>query len=409
MLVASGADVRRIGFNRGDEFEWRGMAGYTAFTAPQEGWEAWITAYLSREDITDLVLYGDSRPIHRIATAAARTCGITVHCFEEGYLRPYWATYERAGANGNSRLMDMGVAEMRAALGPEEIDLPEAPASWGAMWHHTWLGFLYHANILLRNGAYPNHRPHRGVGVAREFYLHTVRMVGLPIAGLRRRVRERRLRRSAAPYHLVLLQLSHDSAMRDHSRFSSNAEFAEHCINAFAEGAPGHHRLVFKAHPLEDGREPIAGEIRRLAARLGVGERVDVIPGGKLGPLLDRARTVVTVNSTAGQQALWRGLPLRVHGRAVYAKPEFVAPQPLAAFFRGPMRPDARAYRDFRRYLLATSQIRGGFYARRDREALLRQVVDRMRDPADPYDALLRDRATLPEGAVAGQPLRVVS
>ena len=46
------------------------------------------------------------------------------------------------------------------------------------------------------------------------------------------------------------------------------------------------------------------------------------------------------MNSTAGQQALWRGLPLRAFGAAVYAKPEFVSSQPLEAFFAAPDRPE---------------------------------------------------------------------
>jgi len=85
---------------------------------------------------------------------------------------------------------------------------------------------------------------------------------------------------------------------------------------------------------------------------------------------------------------LWRGIPLRVFGAAVYAKPEFVSDQPLPEFFAGATRPDNRAYRDFRRYLLETSQIPGGFYAARGRRQLMRQVVDMMLSADDPYDAL---------------------
>jgi capsular polysaccharide export protein len=81
-------------------------------------------------------------------------------------------------------------------------------------------------------------------------------------------------------------------------------------------------------------------------------------------------------------------MPLRTFGAAVYAKPEFVSSQPLPAFFAQPARPDLRAYRDFRHYLLETSQITGGFYSARGRRELLRQVVDLMLATEDPYDAL---------------------
>jgi capsular polysaccharide export protein len=94
------------------------------------------------------------------------------------------------------------------------------------------------------------------------------------------------------------------------------------------------------------------------------------------------------VNSTAAQQALWRGLPLKVFGAAVYAKPEFVSTQSLPDFFAAPTRPDSRAYRDYRHYLLETSQIPGGFYSARGRRQVLRQVVDMMLMADDPYDSL---------------------
>ena len=116
--------------------------------------------------------------------------------------------------------------------------------------------------------------------------------------------------------------------------------------------------------------------------------------GGKLAQLLNHARTAVTVNSTSAQQVLWRGMPLKTFGAAVYAKPEFVSTQSLPDFFAHPLRPDARAYRDYRHYLLETSQIAGGFYSSRGRRELLRQVVDMMLSPEDPYEALAKGNAT---------------
>jgi capsular polysaccharide export protein len=96
-------------------------------------------------------------------------------------------------------------------------------------------------------------------------------------------------------------------------------------------------------------------------------------------------------------------MPLKTFGAAVYAKPEFVSTQPLAEFFSHPTRPDSRAYRDFRHYLLETSQITGGFYSSRGRRELLRQVVDMMLSAEDPYEALTSG------SAAPRQQLRVVN
>ena len=165
-------------------------------------------------------------------------------------------------------------------------------------------------------------------------------------------------------------------------------DFLDLIMQGFAKGAPPHHHLVFKAHPLEDGRVPLKSEIRRLANVHQLTGRVHFVRGGKLAQLMNGARSAVTVNSSAGQQALWRGLPLRTFGAAVYAKPEFVSSQPLEEFFAAPERPDTRAYRHYRHFLLETSQVVGGFYSARGRRTLLRQVADMMLSPDDPYDAL---------------------
>jgi capsular polysaccharide export protein len=171
-------------------------------------------------------------------------------------------------------------------------------------------------------------------------------------------------------------------------------DFLELVIKGFANGAPTHHHMVFKAHPLEDGRVNLRREIRRIAAEHGVSKRVHYVRGGKLAQLLDHARSAVTVNSTAAQQVLWRGLPLKVFGSAVYAKPEFVSTQTMSEFFARPSRPDSRAYKDYRHFLLETSQIAGGFYSASGRRQLLRQVVDMMLAPEDPYEALRTGTAT---------------
>jgi capsular polysaccharide export protein len=210
----------------------------------------------------------------------------------------------------------------------------------------------------------------------------------MPLLRAERALATRRVRGGGFPYHLVLLQLEHDSAFQSHSPFSTMREFLELTLHGFATGAPPHHHLVIKDHPLEDGRVPVRRLLQRIARAHGIADRVHYVRGGKLAQLLSEARSAVTVNSTAGQQVLWRGIPLRCFGRAVYAKPEFVSDQPLPEFFRQARRPDARAYREFRRYLLETSQIPGGFYSARGRRQLLRQVVDMMLAPEDPYDAL---------------------
>ncbi len=396
-LAAAGARVMKVGFNQGDRAFWHDDATYMPYSGRPEDWPDTVRALMDREGVTDLVLYGDMRERHATAIAAARQRAITVHCFEEGYLRPYWVTYERGGVNGNSRLCRMSVAEMEAALAGRTVALPEAPARWGDLHHHAFYGALYHGHVLFRNRAYPHYRTHRDISVVQEFRLHLRRLLALPLHAAQRRAAQARLRRGGHVYHLALLQLGHDSSIRHHSDIGSMPDFVRLTVAAFARGAPAHHHLVFKAHPLEDGRHPL-GRIARDAARdHGIAGRVHFIRGGKLAGLMNLARSVVTVNSTAAQQALWRGLPVKALGRAVYCKPEFVSDQPLAEFFAAPKRPDPQAYRIYRQYLLETSQVMGGFYSAASRRRLIRNVVDRVLAADDPYDALGRETAIAPQ------------
>ena len=393
MLQAAGANVWRVGFNAGDRAFWRDSDHYIAYTGRPTDWPGRLREILTTHGITDIALYGDTRPIHAQAVEISKQIGITVHVFEEGYLRPYWITYERGGANGNSRVMDLSVAEMQLALKRADTDIPEAPGHWGNLRQHVFYGALYHWFVMFANHRYKGFQPHRAISVAKEFQLHLRRLLLMPWHWGARLIATSRINRGGFPYHLALLQLEHDASFRDHSPFSTMTEFLELVIEGFAQGAPRHHHLVFKAHPLEDGRTPLRRDVRRIASEFGVRGRVHYVRGGKLAQLLDHTNSAVSVNSTAAQQVLWRGLPLRIFGAAVYDKPEFVSQLSLKDFFRQPARPDVRAYRDYRLFLLETSQIAGGFYAARGRRQLLRQLVDMMLQADDPYEALQNGKA----------------
>ncbi len=389
MLRASGAQVWRVGFNQGDALFWRDKAHYIPFTQSLDDWGTFFRDCVARHQITDLALYGDVRPIHAEAIAVAREIGLTIHVFEEGYLRPYWVTYERNGSNGHSALMGLDLHTMRKALKKYDMELPDPPAHWGDMREHIFYGAIYHFCVMALNWRYRSFRPHRDLSVVQEFKLYLKRLWLMPLHSLERQIATWRVRYGGFPYHLVLMQLEHDASFRAHSPFTSQTEFLEQVFAGFAKGAPRHHHLVIKAHPLEDGRAPIRKAIGALTAAHGLKGRVHFVRGGKLAQLLNHARSAVTVNSTAAQQVLWRGMPLKIFGRAVYDKPEFVSDQPIEKFFAKPSRPDARAYRDYRHFLLETSQVPGGYYSLGGRRQLMRHLVDLMLAEHDPYQALI--------------------
>jgi capsular polysaccharide export protein len=391
-LEETGAQCWRVAFNAGDAAGWRSDATLLRFTGQRGDWISQFSDWLGETGATDLVLYGDTRWHHADAICATRSAGLTVHVFEEGYLRPYWATYERNGSNGNSRLMQITLRDMEKALSSGGEHTPMPPDRWGDLRHHMLYGALYHWHVLFRNRAFPNYRPHRDLSVQAEFWLQLLRLLRRPRHMFQRWRTTRRIRNGGWPYHVALLQLEHDASFRAFSNFASQTDFVDLVVSGFAAGAPSHHRLVFKAHPLEDGRAPLSKAIRDSAQAHGIADRVFFVRGGKLAHLLKGSRSAVTVNSTAAHQALWRGLPVRSFGTSVYDKPGLVSHQPLPEFFTDPQPPDPDAYSIYRRFLLETSQIPGGFYSARGRAELLRQVVDNMLSDSDLYDLRLADQ-----------------
>lgn len=391
-LESYGHATNQIGFNQGDKIFWANKRSFIPFTLPMHAWSGFLQREFREKQITDLVIYNDTRPLHKTAIQAAHAKGINVHIFEEGYLRPYWITYERDGSNGNSKLMSLA----QSAVVPDHLirdpDPVPAPCHWGDMREHIFYGAVYHWCILCANRQFPNFTSHREISIRKEFRLHLKQLVFTPARIAARFWANLTLKYRTFPYHLILMQLQHDSAFQNHSPFKTNASFLELTLRSFANNAPPHHHLVIKAHPLEDGRSEIAYHLRRLGTKFGINRRIHYLPGGKLAHVLDPALSVVTVNSTAGQQALWRGIPVKTLGQAIYNHDKFISKQSLDAFFAHPKAPNLQAYKAFRNFLLQTSQIAGGFYSKAGRQQAIAQLAKKMFHPLDPYSAYLTDQ-----------------
>ena len=391
-LESYGHATNQIGFNQGDKIFWANKRSFIPFTLPIHAWSGFLQREFREKQITDLVIYNDTRPLHKTAIQAPHAKGINVHIFEEGYLRPYWITYERDGSNGNSKLMSLA----QSAVVPDHLirdpDPVPAPCHWGDMREHIFYGAVYHWCILCANRQFPNFTSHREISIRKEFRLHLKQLVFTPARIAARFWANLTLKCRTFPYHLILMQLQHDSAFQNHSPFKTNASFLELTLRSFANNAPPHHHLVIKAHPLEDGRSEIAYHLRRLGTKFGINRRIHYLPGGKLAHVLDPALSVVTVNSTAGQQALWRGIPVKTLGQAIYNHDKFISKQSLDAFFAHPKAPNLQAYKAFRNFLLQTSQIPGGFYSKAGRQQAIAQLAKKMFHPLDPYRAYLTDQ-----------------
>ncbi|MEM1352992.1 MAG: capsule biosynthesis protein CapA, partial [Pseudomonadota bacterium] len=201
-LERAGAEVWRVGFNAGDQMFWHRKDRFIAFRDDPDDWPSRCAALFDELNVTDLVIYGDTRPIHANAVQLADARQIAVHSFEEGYLRPYWVTYELGGTNGHSPLMRMSLTEILTAMDRKGADAPPPPCHWGDMRDHIFWGAAYHGLVLAFNQGYPKFRPHRSLRVAQEFKLYLKRFLLMPLHAIDRWRATRAVRRGSFPYHV---------------------------------------------------------------------------------------------------------------------------------------------------------------------------------------------------------------
>ena len=402
MLERAGARCLRVGFNAADEALWPRGDTYVPYAGYEKDWPGTLRTLMDKHAVTDVVLFDARRAAHGVAIEEARAAGLPVHVFDEGGLDSARVTYNRAASRGAARLAGTTVAQMREALAQARPAVgPVAGSGPDDTVMRTLHGAAYAARVVFANRRYAGPGRNWASEAATQFIARSRRLSRQPAAALARRRTLRRLRAGGFPYHVVLMQADTPAAAA-RSPFPDRRDFLQVVADGFAQGAGPHHHLVVAdpVRPVAD--DPLADAVRRLALDHRLQGRIHLIRGGRPDALLDQAHSAVTVDARTGLSALERGLPLRVFGPAIYARPEFTSRQPLPEFFARPEAPCMAAYADFRAYLLRTRQVNGGFHTAAGRQALLRQVVDMMLSPEDPYEVLLR------QGADPAPALRVV-
>ena len=368
-LRSDGYGVFKVNFNGGDQLFWRLPNGID-YTGSLADWPEALAQLLIGREITDVVLFGDCRPIHMAAIAVCRDYHIPVHVFEEGYIRPDWVTLELGGVNGHSSLpRDANWYRAQAAALPPAPEHHPVPSSFR---RRASEAVAYNVADLLTRWRYPfweNHRPWHplveGMGWVR-------RLRRRKIAAERSQQVIEALETCGDIYVLFPLQLDSDAQIRLHSSFAGIADALRMVIDSFARNAPTALRLVIKEHPLDNGVRDWRQETLALAALHGVADRVDYLEAGDIVPVASRAQGMVTINSTSGTLALALGVPVMVLGRAVYDIEGITFQGPLDDFWSNPDRPDAETFAAFCRVLIDRCLVAGGFFS----EEALAKVTD---------------------------------
>lgn len=390
-LMRAGHRCTRVALNGGDVINSLPHRP-VIYRKPIADWPSWISELARRDSVTDLICYGDCRAYHRAAIDTLSARGVTVHVLEEGYLRPNWITCERGGVNGYSALtrINLDTIGTLPPVAGDEAKLHPSTIRYCAQ------GVVYYTATLLAGHLLPHWQSHRKIDIPGEAALWLERLLLWPVRRWRTRRALQAIEASGKPFHLVLLQLNGDSQVKVHSRFDSVRDFVSHCIAEFAAGSTPETLLVFKNHPLDSGIVDLRHVIATEARRHGLKDRVFFVETGKLVPLLEKALSATAINSTACHQALLRGIPTMVLGRAVFNHPQIVPRMRLADFFR--LRPcmNQADYLKLVSLMRHTCQFNGGFYSAEGRRILLPRLTRALIEGMPAVESLLAEPDRVP-------------
>lgn len=406
-LRSAGASVDRINFRAGDKLWWSGPA--IDYRGDLDSLPDFYETLFVRKKFTDVLLFGDMRPVHLPVHRVAEKHGARVHVFEEGYIRPNWITVEREGVNLNSPLpRDPDWYREAARTLPPEPGATEVKVPISLRAAQDLAYRLCSASDCLLFPRYRTHRPRRALFEYAGWGLRYARFPWI------KRSENRRLHgllSTKRPVFLLPLQLNGDSQILHHSPFRSVAEVIEHVVASFAAQSAPDALLLIKNHPLDPGWDRHDLVTRNAASACGIADRVAFFETADLGQIFPRLAGMVLVNSTTGLSAVWRGIPVHALAEPIYKMPGLTDMGPLEHFWQNPAAPDPDLFHAFRRVLLHVNHANGDYFTA---EGINRAVQESRRLLAErsPLEELLQRVPLSGEGGKshhAGQRRRLIA
>ncbi|MFI0398133.1 MAG: capsule biosynthesis protein [Thiolinea sp.] len=362
-IQENGYEVFRVNFCGGDSW-FSSRKNVWRFNAPLEQLPNWLEEKHQQHRFTDVIVFGDTRPVHCQAIPLLKRLGLTVHVYEEGYFRPDWITLEQNGVNGYSQLLRKE-PEFWLTAAPDantklatQIGKSFLPRAW-----HDICYRLANAAFSLN---YPHYHTHRPFKAYREYLGWAKRLPNNKIWRERlEKIKIQRLVDSGQPYYILPLQLDSDAQIRVHSPFTNVQQMMLDVMSSFAKYAPADSTLVIKNHPLDTGLLNHYKEVKQAAKTLGIGSRVIFLETGHLPTLLHHTKGTVLVNSTTGTSALHHGSPTIALGTALFDIPGLTFQEGLDRFWHEGQAADQTLFSCFRQRIIQDTQINGDFYSRK--------------------------------------------
>ena len=367
-LLAEGIQFFKIHFCGSDLADWHHDNGHS-FSGKLEDWEAFFAEFASHNHVTDFVMHGDRRPYHKIAVEWAKRNGINIWVTELGYLRPDWITFEPDGTSRHSTFpRDPSLITKLAEHSPDINstrqfhDQPFAIILQELRWTVFNLLYLW---------KFPNFVTHRNQSPFRVYS-------GWLISRLTKRIFPAQQVVPVGRYFVMALQLEGDYQLRDHSPFESIGESVEFVIASFAKHAAPDVNLIMKLHPHEFNKTRLKKTITRLGQEYSISDRLQIVEDTPIGKLSAAAEGFVTVNSSAGFEALEQNCPTHTIAQTLYGIEGLTFQGALDEFWNNNEAPDPALFDNLKKLLCETRMVRGSIYSADGRIAAASAIAKKL-------------------------------
>lgn len=382
-FIASGSVPFKINFNGGDKaFMTKGLMNVFDYTDEMKNFGFYFKDFLETNKNDGIILFGDCRPLHKVAKFIAKEMEVKVFVFEEGYIRPNFITLEEDGVNANSNLMYNLSNLLKTKIyteGDELIEDKKLKELQEKHFHDLKDMGLHAIKYWWSMGIskeFPHYEHHKDGDMfksskywfksffKKKFYQFKERNFVNFV--------ENKLNKK---YFLVALQVYNDSQIKDHSKFRNNKRFIFDSMKSFSLFANPKDYLVIKQHPLDIPYHDYQRFINELAVLLRLEGRVFYVHDVHLPTLLKHSKGLVTINSTTGLSALYHGTPVIALGKAMYDIPGLCFQGNLNTFWSSLRKPNNRTFKKFRSLLIERSQIVGSFYSSKHYPKIIEPAV----------------------------------
>jgi len=356
---AGAQNIVKVNYNLADGFFYK-TGIIEEFNQPMHHLPIFYQGLLEKYKIEAIYLFGDCRPIHKMAIDVFKAFGVDIYVFEEGYLRPNFITLEKGGVNGNS-LMPKTLVPMRD-IAPSEKKGHYKQIGYGSFKKMMSFAIIYFSLIYLGKKKFPFYKHHKPVCFydALCWFISYIRKPFYRIAD--RSVQQNLVKKYHKQYFFVPLQLYNDAQVTSHSNYSDVLDFLEDILVSFARYAPDNKHLVIKHHPFDRGHRQYKSFIKKRSKALGIEKRVYYLHEVNVAKFLRHACGTVVINSTVGLSSLLHNTPVKVMGLACYDIQGLTYQGCLSNFWTSPGKVNEENYHIFRNYILQTIQIEGSFY-----------------------------------------------